>query len=187
MTWHESPRDGFGVLLGSSLLLAVAASERFCYDCTQTRHSRSDRILFSFSFCRLMPAMALAPPASPPLFLFLLSRPRLRSLRLLIISFIITCQMTCMYLLCDLQKTPLTLLSPAATALCSDMSLYPPCTCPYIQVILVYRTPNPPFINPLEAVRKCDKGNSVCPDIFRPCQLFRQHQCCFPPHTRPAL
>lgn len=163
--------------MGASLLRAVAASERFCYDCTQTRHSSSDRILFSFSFCRLMPATELAPPASPPLCLFLLSRPR--TLRLLIISFIITCQMTRVHLLCNLQQTPLTLLSPAATALCSDLSLYPPCTCPYIQVILLYKTLNPLFINPVEAVRKCDKGNSVCPDIFRLCQLFRQHQSCF--------
>lgn len=36
--------------------------------------------------------------------LFLFTRPHLRSLRLLIISFYITCQMTRVYLLCDLQQ-----------------------------------------------------------------------------------
>lgn len=184
-------RDGFVLFVGGSLLLAVAVSA-FVVTARHRRHSSLDGILFSFPLCRLMLAIALAlplctPPRSPPLRLFLLSRPRLHSRRLLIIVFIITCRMTRVNLLCDLQQKALTLLFAVATvARCCDLSLYPSCTCPQIQVILVYRTLNPLFIKLVEVARKYDKGNSVCPDIFRPCQLFRQHQHWFSPHALPA-
>lgn len=140
MTSRDSPCGGFRALVGGSSFCG-------CYErasaLVMTAHRQDTQARTEFSSC-LMPATAFAPPPNPPLCL----TPTHRTLSSCWSSASSSragwraCIFRTTY---SKQQTPLTLLSPAATALCFDISLYPPCTCSYIQGILVYRTLNALF------------------------------------------
>lgn len=72
MTSRDSPCGGFRALVGGSSFCgcyerASEPSERFCYDCAQTRHSSSDRIFFLFDAGDGVRSPSVSPtPASRP-------------------------------------------------------------------------------------------------------------------------